>query len=396
MLYVLLDWLRDWLGTSGLYSYVQILERLEFRALAGVLLAFGIVLVLGKRVIAWLRRMKIGDTGMTDAAGLAATANSKRNTPTMGGVLIIGAVLGATLLLADIRQMYVILAIIVALWLAVLGGFDDWLKLTAARRPGGSRQGLYAWEKLVFQLGVGLLVGYFVYHVGARSPEPNVTAVLNVPLQRTWDPAMEGSTVVQRVAPGLLYLPAGLFVLVGVMMIAGMSNAVNITDGMDGLAAGTSAAVSLGLVALALIAGTPAWSMGLLVPVVPGAGELAVVAGAMGGACLGFLWFNCSPASVFMGDTGALSLGGLIGYIAIVTRQEVVVLFMSLVFLAEIGSVMLQVGYFKLSGGKRVFKVAPYHHHLHMVGWTEGQVVARFWIITVLLVIVALASLKVR
>lgn len=396
MLYVLLDWLRDWLGSIGLYSYVQILDQLVFRALAGALLAFAIVLLLGRRVIAWLRRMKIGDTGLTDAAGLAATANSKRNTPTMGGVLIIGATLGATLLLADLRQMYVVLAVIVALWLVVLGGFDDWLKLTAARRPGKSRQGLYAWEKLVFQLGLGLLVGVFAYRVGASSPEPAMTTVLNLPLQKTWDWALEGSALVQRASPGLLYLPPWAYVLVAVLMIAGMSNAVNITDGMDGLAAGTSAAVSLGLVALALIAGTQAWALGLLVPHVPGSGELAVVAGAMGGACLGFLWFNCSPASVFMGDTGALSLGGLVGYIAVVTRQEAVVLFMAVVFLVEIGSVMLQVGYFRVSGGRRIFKIAPYHHHLHMLGWTEGQVVARAWIVTVLLVIVAMASLKVR
>jgi phospho-N-acetylmuramoyl-pentapeptide-transferase len=175
-----------------------------------------------------------------------------------------------------------------------------------------------------------------------------------------------------------------------------MSNAVNITDGMDGLASGISAIVSVGLLVLALIAGSEQAARYLLVPYIPFADELAVVAGAMIGATLGFLWWNCSPAQVFMGDTGSLALGALIGYIAIVTRQEAVVLLMSAVFLFELLSVALQVGCFKLTGGKRIFRVAPYHHHLHVGGWTEQQVVARAWIVSVLLVLTALALIKVR
>jgi phospho-N-acetylmuramoyl-pentapeptide-transferase len=179
-------------------------------------------------------------------------------------------------------------------------------------------------------------------------------------------------------------------------MIAGMSNAVNITDGMDGLAAGISAPVTMGLGVLAWIAGDQGVAQYLLVPYVDGAGELSVLGGATAGACLGFLWWNCSPAKVFMGDTGALCLGGIVGYIAVVTRQEAVALLMSGVFLIEIGSVALQVGYFKATGGKRIFKVAPYHHHLNVSGWPEQQVVARLWIITVILVVMGLASIKVR
>jgi phospho-N-acetylmuramoyl-pentapeptide-transferase len=165
---------------------------------------------------------------------------------------------------------------------------------------------------------------------------------------------------------------------------------------MDGLAAGISTAVSLGLAVLALIAGRQVAAQYLLVPHVPGTGELGVVAGAMAGACLGFLWWNCSPAQVFMGDTGSLCLGGLIGYIAVCTRQEVVTLLMCGCFLAEIGSVVAQVGYFKASGGKRIFRCAPYHHHLHLGGWTEQQVVARAWIVSILLVVAGLASVKLR
>jgi phospho-N-acetylmuramoyl-pentapeptide-transferase len=198
------------------------------------------------------------------------------------------------------------------------------------------------------------------------------------------------------VSAGLIYLPKSLYIVMSILMIAGMSNAANISDGMDGLCAGISVAVGIGLVVLITIAGWQQAAQSLLVPYVVQSGELAVLAGALVGACLGFLWYNCAPASVFMGDTGSLALGGTIGYLALIVRQEVLVLVMCMVFLFEIFSVVLQVGYFKSTGGKRIFKCAPYHHHLHLSGWTEQQVVARFWIISILLVVVALASIKVR
>jgi len=391
MPYFLFDILRNWFETHGLFPYVRIFGEVQFRVFAAAVLSFAIVLVAGKPVIKWLRAKKIGDAGLSDSSALAAHATSKASTPTMGGILIIGSILISTVLLADIASKYVILALIVMLWLAVLGGIDDWLKLTAASRQSGSRQGLYAWEKLVFQLGLGLLVGYFVYNFGEVEGQRNTLAhVLNLPFQRTYIPED------RVINPSLWYLPMGLFVLVAVLMVTGMSNAVNITDGMDGLAAGISTAVSLGLVIFALIAGRENYAQYLLVPHVPNADELAVMAGATAGACLGFLWFNCSPAQVFMGDTGSLALGGLLGFISIVIRQELLLLIMSAVFLIEIGSVTLQVGYFKLSKGKRIFRCAPYHHHLHLGGWTEQQVVARFWIISILLVLAAIALVKVR
>lgn len=391
----LLDMLRNWLISqrSGVYSYVQVFEQVHFRAMAAALLSFAAVIVLGKPVVGWLRRKKIGDTGLTDSTLLAASATSKASTPTMGGLLIVGAIVIVTLLLADVRNFYVQLGLIVAVWLAVLGGFDDWLKLTAASRPGASRQGLRSWEKLVFQLGLGLLIGYFAFNHGLRDDNAHSAAhVLNLPFQKTYETAGGGGAF----APGLVFLGRGAFIILAVLMISGMSNAVNISDGMDGLATGISAAVSLGLLILCGIAGSQAAAQYLLVPYVVQSDELTVLAGSMAGACLGFLWFNCSPASVFMGDTGSLALGGLIGYLATIVRQEVIVLFMCAVFLAEIGSVVMQVGWFKMSKGKRIFKCAPYHHHLHLSGWREQQVVARFWIVSVLLIVLALASIKAR
>jgi phospho-N-acetylmuramoyl-pentapeptide-transferase len=390
MLYYLARSLESWWSRSELLSPLQVLYQIEFRALAAAGLAFAIVLLFGRRTIAILTRAKIGDSGLTDADALRASAKSKANTPTMGGILIAGAILGAVLLMGDLANFYVYTSVVVLLWLAVLGGVDDWLKLTSVRRGTGSRQGLYAWEKLVFQLGLGLLVGIFAYKHGDTSASHDLAHVLNIPFQKTYIDRAAGPN------PSLIFLAKPAFIFLAILMVAGMSNAVNITDGMDGLAAGISTAVALGLCVLTIVGGTMAAAQYLYIPYVPNTGELGVVAGAMAGACLGFLWWNCSPAQVFMGDTGSLSLGGLIGWIAVAVRQEIVVLLMCVIFLFEIGSVVLQVGYFKASNGKRIFRCAPFHHHLHLGGWTEQQVVARAWIVSILLVVLGLATLKMR
>ncbi len=387
MIYNLLNFLESYLSEYRIWSALQVFNQISFRALAAALTAFFIVLAMGRPVIRWLTTKKIGDAAKFDHAALDRALASKANTPTMGGILIALAIAGATLLLADILNFYVQMALVVLLWMAVLGGVDDWLKLTAARRGAGARQGLFAWEKLVFQLGLGVLIGWFVFRHG--DVEPHLSHVLNLPFQKTYSPPGEP-------AASLIYLTPAAFVILTTLMISGMSNAVNITDGMDGLASGITAAVSFGLMVLALIAGWQAAAQYLLVPFVQHGDELAVVAGAMAGGTLGFLWWNASPASVFMGDTGSLCLGGLLGYIAVVVRQEILVLLMSGVFLLEIGSVALQVGYFKATKGKRIFRCAPYHWHLHMGGWTEQKIVARLWIVTVILVAVAIASIKVR
>jgi len=397
MLYLLYKALQDWLVDAKIDWLFMVLDQLAFRAMAAAGLSFAIVLFAGRPIIDWLRRKKIGDTGLTDAEALRHRAQSKANVPTMGGILIVGGILLSVGLLADVSNFYVILGLATMLWLAVLGGMDDWLKLTAASRPGGSRQGLYAWEKLVFQLGLGLMVAWFVYNHGDSAAPNDLGHVLNLPFQKTY---LRDETGVLDVSASLFYLPRFLFVIIGMLMIAGMSNALNITDGMDGLATGITSIVALGLVVLTSIAGGT-FAQVLLVPQITESAELVVIAAAMAGACLGFLWWNCSPASVFMGDTGSLALGGLVAYLAVVIRQEILVLLMCGVFLIEIGSVVLQVGWFKYTRirfgvGRRLFKVAPIHHHFHLLGWPEQQVVSRFWIITATLVIASLALIKLR
>ena len=398
MIYILVDILRAWLSDVGLYRFVRVFDEIQFRTLAASGVSFAIVVVFGRRVIDKLVALKIGDAGETDAEILREHAATKANVPTMGGVLICGAIFASTVLLADIRVNLVYLGLFTLVWLAAVGGADDYLKLTAQRR-GTGRQGLYSWEKLVFQLGIGLIVGYFAHRYGIAveggERVESLAHVLNLPFQRTYDPATKFPE------EGLVYLSLGPFMLISMLLIAGMSNAVNITDGMDGLATGTSAIVSFALVLLALVAGQLGAAQYLYIPYVARADELAVMGGAMFGACLGFMWWNCKPAQVFMGDTGSLALGGLIAYIAIIIRQEIVVLVMSGVFLIEVASVVLQVGWFKYTRmrtgtGRRIFRIAPIHHHLHQGGWAENQVVARLWLVTILLTIVALASLKLR
>ncbi len=395
MLYLLWNRARDVLSDLGVEWLFVVLDQLTFRALLAAALAFFLVVVFGKPVIRWLRRKKIGDTGLSDTQLLAEAATGKKNVPTMGGLLICGAILGSTALLADISNFYVVTGLIVMLYLGALGSIDDWLKLTAASRPGGSRQGLHAWEKLLFQLGLGLLVGYFVYNKGdTPGMDKDLAHVLSVPLQAAY---VQGGTI----NPSLIELPRVLFIIIAVLMIAGMSNAVNITDGMDGLAAGTTVIVTLGMIVLVYIAGWQTAAQYLLMPYVSYCDELLVLAAAMAGACLGFLWWNCWPAQVFMGDTGSLALGGLLGYLAVVIRQELLLLIMSGVFLMEIASVVLQVSYFKYTRrrtgtGQRLFRVAPIHHHFHLLGWTEQTVVARAWIVAALLVVAGLALVKLR
>jgi len=391
MLYVLLDILRSRLVDAGLYRFVMALDQTAFRAFAAAILAFAIVLAAGKPVVRWLAAKKIGDSARFDVAALDRALASKANTPTMGGILIAGAIGLSTLLLADVRDMYVVMALIVLVWTAVVGGVDDWLKLTSASRGPGQRQGLYAWEKLVFQLGLGFLIGWFVYKQGDATPGgPDLAHVLNLPFQRTYEPGAA------RLNPALIYLSRPVFIVVTMLMIAGLSNAVNITDGMDGLAAGVCAFVGAGVFVLALITGREFFAQYLLSPALPFTADLAIVAGAMVGACLGFLWWNGSPAIVFMGDTGSLCLGGLIGYLAVALRQEALVLLMSGVLIVELGSVALQVGYFRFSGGKRILRCAPFHWHLHLGGWPEQKIVVRLWIVSMILLALGLGSLKLR
>ncbi len=388
MFYNLLQSGHDWLESFGGYSLLQVLYQIEFRAFFAVILSFAIVLCFGERTIRWLLRQKLGDSPEFYNADLNQLMATKANVPTMGGILIASAIFITTVLLADLFNSYVFLCLIVLVWLAVLGGFDDWLKLTTARRRPGAREGLLAWEKLLFQLGLGLVCGLYLWRTG----DSESARVLTLPFQRTYQPGTE-SLMLEPSVIVLGWLP---FVIIVMLWIAGTSNAVNLSDGMDGLAPGLMLIASLALMLLAYISGSSGRAQYMLFPFVEGSEELMVVAGAMAGACLGFLWFNCAPARVFMGDTGSLPLGGLLATLACSIRQEVMLIVIGAVFYWELLSVMMQVGWFRISGGKRIFRCTPIHHHFHLGGWSESQVVVRFWIVGVVAVVAAAVLLKLR
>lgn len=346
------------------------------RAALAIMLSFLIVLFCGGRVIRWLMKMKLGDLPEFHNKELNELSKNKKNTPTMGGIMIIGSILITSLLMADLTVFYVKAALFCMVYLAGLGMVDDWLKLRLAWRPSGSRDGLLAWEKMVFQIGLGVLLAVFIYYHWRHDGAPSYQ--LNWPFVRS------------------MTLPIWVFCVLTVLVIAGSSNAVNLTDGMDGLAAGCMAIVAFAFLALAHTTGSVGWAARLGFTWINQASELAIVCGAITGACLGFLWYNCNPAQVFMGDTGSLALGGTIGYIAIVIRQEPMLLLVGGIFVVEAMSVMMQVTYFRMTKGKRIFLCSPIHHHFHLKGWSEQQVVVRFWLISALCAAFGIATVKLR
>jgi phospho-N-acetylmuramoyl-pentapeptide-transferase len=380
MFYLLVRNHREFLESHQL-GFLRVFTFVTFQTLLAVPLSFLIVLLAGPKVIAWLRKQKIGDQPDFDQAKMNERMSKKAGTPTMGGVLIIAAITITTLLLADLDNYYVRMALICLLWLGLVGVADDWLKLTLKRR-GGGRQGLTSLEKLLFQIGLSVILSIFTYSHGH-----NLETV-----RRLYFPFSKD-----------LYLPMNLvtFIILGTIVITGFSNAVNLTDGLDGLAAGLMAQSSLVFAILAICIGVHEYADFLFLPYIKASEQMAVLAGAMLGACLGFLWFNCSPASVFMGDTGSLAMGGLIGYIAIVIRQELLLVLVGGIFVVEALSVMLQVSFFKFTkrrygAGRRIFLMAPLHHHFQEKGWPETQVVIRFWLIGAMLAAMALATVKLR
>jgi len=383
VLYHLFYWLAKQYGREGVgYAYKSEL----FRATLAILAAFIVVGFIAPRIIRLLVKLKIGDVPEFDHAKLNELTRDKKNTPTMGGVIILTAILLTTLLLAKLDNFYVLMGIFCLLWLGLLGAADDYLKLTAGRRSG-TRAGVKTYEKLLFQIGLGLILAFFVYHYGRQNVPPGVDTA---PYKQLMVPFYKHGLQLSLLA----------FTIITVVVITGTSNAVNLTDGMDGLASGCVALVAFPFMLLAWVAGSDHWASFLLLPRIPLGGELAVMCGATAGACMGFLWYNCYPAQVFMGDTGSLPLGGLIGYVAIVTRQELMLLLVGGVFVVEAVSVILQVGYFKATGGqpngKRLFRMAPIHHHFHLGGCSETQTVVRFWLLSAMLAAFALATLKLR
>ncbi|MGH7179821.1 MAG: phospho-N-acetylmuramoyl-pentapeptide-transferase, partial [Tepidisphaeraceae bacterium] len=316
MIYLLVKRLLDsgWLKEHNL-DFLRVFTFVTFQATISVLGSFVLVLIGGPGVIDWLRSQKIKDAPNFDQADVNRLMEHKRGVPTMGGILIIGAIALTTLLLADLNNFYVRMALVCLLWLGAVGFADDWLKLTAARRSS-SRQGLTTLEKLLFQIGLAVVLCVFTYQHGRFVP----------PATRFYFPFFKDYYIQLSLWP---------YVLIGTLVMTGSSNAVNLTDGLDGLASGCMAIVSFSFVVLSLIVGISELANYLLLPHIEASGQMAVLAGAITGACLGFLWFNCNPAKVFMGDTGSLALGGLLGYIAIVIRQELMLFLVGGVFVIE-------------------------------------------------------------
>jgi phospho-N-acetylmuramoyl-pentapeptide-transferase len=380
MLFYLVQRSLPWLEAHDL-GFLRVFTFVTFQSTVAILLGFLLVVFLGPRVIEWLRRQKIGDRPEFDQAEVNKMMEGKKGTPTMGGVLIIFSIALTTLLVANLENFYVQMAMVCLIWLGGVGAVDDWLKLTAARR-GGSRQGLTALEKLLFQFGLAVILAYFTYGYGRNIP---AAVHFYFPFFKNY----------------ALPLGLGSFILISMVVLVGTSNAVNLTDGLDGLASGCMAIVSFAFYVFSLIVGIRELADYLLLPHIEASGQMAVIAGAMTGACLGFLWFNCNPARVFMGDTGSLALGGLIGYISIVIRQELMLFLVGGIFVAEAVSVMLQVSYFKYTKrrfgeGRRIFLMSPLHHHFQRKGWTETQVVVRFWCVGAMLAVMALVTVKLR
>jgi phospho-N-acetylmuramoyl-pentapeptide-transferase len=361
MLYHLLYHLRDvFTHRLGFYAY----QNVMFRSVTALLTSLLIALLIGPRIIRWLMRKKIGDRPEFHHAALNELTKEKANTPTMGGLIIIMATLTSTFLWASLVNPFVQKAIVLLVWFSVLGGVDDWLKLTAATRHR-SRNGLKPWEKLLFQIGGAVLISSFLYMDFANIQDGRLL----------WVPFYKHG------------LPLGdwLFVLIAIFYVSATSNAVNLADGMDGLAAGCVGMVSLVLLVLCYVASETmtrtspvTWASYLLLPHIPKAGELSIFYSAILGSILGFLWYNTHPAQTFMGDVGSLPLGAAMGYGALVTRNEILLLVIGGVFVIELMSVVLQVGYFRYTGGRRLFRCAPLHHHFHLAGWSEPQVVVRF------------------
>jgi phospho-N-acetylmuramoyl-pentapeptide-transferase len=360
MLLELAHWLK-WLDQSfALFGYITM------RAILSALTALGLSLAMGPMVIRRLGALRGGQPIRSDGP---ASHLSKAGTPTMGGALILMAVTVASLLWSDLGNRYVWVVLGVLLSFGAIGWYDDWIKIVR-RDPNGLKS---RW-KYALQSIVGLLAALVLFQT-ADAPS-NTTFYL---------------PLLKNVA-----LPLGAaFVLVAYFWIVGFSNAVNLTDGLDGLAIMPTVLVAGALGVFAYVSGNAVFSQYLQIPAVPGAGELAIVCAAIAGAGLGFLWFNTYPAMVFMGDIGALALGAALGTIAVIVRQELVLVVMGGVFVLETVSVMLQVASFKLTG-RRVFRMAPIHHHFELKGWPEPRVIVRFWIISVVLVLVGLATLKVR
>lgn len=346
------------------YIIFNVFKYITFRTIYATVTALLLTLILGPFVIGLLRRSSFRQNVRSDGP---STHLAKEGTPTGGGILILFAVLGSTLLWADVANRYVWIVLLATAAMGAIGFLDDWKKI----RHSNTR-GITAREKLVLQAVVAAGVALILYF------QPGFDAQLSVPFFKNIKPDL-----------GFWYVPFAVFVIVGA------SNAVNLTDGLDGLAIGLVLIVSATYMVFAYMTGHAVLSEYLRISPISGAGELTVFCGAMVGASMGFLWFNSHPAQMFMGDVGSLSLGGSLGTVAVITKHEILLGIVGGMFVVEALSVIIQVGSFKLRG-KRVFKMAPLHHHFELAGWAESKIIVRFWIIGIVMALLAVSTLKLR
>jgi phospho-N-acetylmuramoyl-pentapeptide-transferase len=425
MLYHLFDWLKSEninFPGSRLFGFIT------FRVLLAVLMSLFITTFYGKKLIKFLQKKQIGESIREE--GLPGE-ESKKGTPTMGGIIIILAIIIPTLLLANLTKVYVQLMLISTVWLGIIGFIDDYLKLKGKRQAQqkgeqykkSGKDGLAGWFKILGQVGLGITVGATLYfnseakiwreYVGKIPPTESTVFAKQVNgktkyFTETKTPLTTIPFVKNHEFNYSKLLPASwrsytwvLYILIVIFIITAVSNGSNLTDGLDGLATGTSAIIGVLLGIFAYASGNLVFADYLNIMYIPGMGELSIFIAAMIGACIGFLWYNSYPAQIFMGDTGSLTLGGIIASLAIIVHKELLIPIFCGVFFTETISVMLQVGYFKYTKkrygiGRRVFLKAPLHHHYQVKGYHEVKIVTRFWIVTVLLVVLSIVTLKMR
>jgi phospho-N-acetylmuramoyl-pentapeptide-transferase len=347
------------------YSYFNVFRYITFRTIYAAITALLICFIVGPWLISRLQSLQIGQQVREDGPDTHLT---KQGTPTMGGILIIFAVVVSTLLWANLTVPYLWFVLLVTIGYGLIGFLDDYRKLT-----GASSRGISGKARLAAEVAIALFVSVILYL------KPDFNSAVTIPFFKTVLPDL-----------GLWYILLSTFIIVGA------ANAVNLTDGLDGLAIGPAIICFGTYLLFAYFAGNVKIAGYLQIPYVAGTGELTVMCGAIVGACIGFLWYNAYPAQIFMGDVGSLSLGGTLGILAVLTKEEILLAIVGGIFVLETFSVIFQVSWFKLSHGKRIFRMAPLHHHFELKGWAEPKVIVRFWIISILLALVAISTLKLR
>ena len=415
MLYYLFEYLHK-LGVPG----AGVFKYISFRSSMAVIVSLIIALIIGKRIIHFLRRKQIGES--IRELGLEGQMQ-KKGTPTMGGIIILASILIPTILFADILNVYVILMIVTTLWLGFVGFMDDYIKVFRK-----NKKGLAGTLKILGQVGLGLIVGLTLYlskdviirektelrvesvqHLPKKTESSNTGKIYvtkDVKSTKTTIPFLKNNEfdyayLIWFMGNKAVKYSYIIFIIMVIFIITAVSNGANMTDGLDGLATGTSAIIGTTLGILAYLSGNIVYSDYLNIMYLPNTGELVVFMSAFIGALVGFLWYNSYPAQVFMGDTGSLALGGIIAVFAIIIRKELLIPILCGIFLIESLSVVMQVSYFrytkrKLGEGKRIFKMAPIHHHFQVLGFPESKIVTRFWIIGIMLAVLTIVTLKIR